>query len=208
MTYLASCPGKCSQFSGSTGNVWVKIHQAGYDASQPAPWASKRLPTQNSTWEVRLPSTIAPGEYILRYAPICVLRSRPFFCISRTLTPFSFRRHEILGLQRTNKRGDLAQFYPSCHQITITGSGTTKLPAGIALPGAYRADDSKSVGYPDSYATCWGAPRVAHNADRWSRFSWNIGKSQQRTPTRPLVGQSGATTDGNRKDNHPPTSCE
>jgi hypothetical protein len=39
----------------------------------------------------------------------------------------------------------LAQFYPACHQITITGSGTTQLPAGIALPGAYRASDTKSM---------------------------------------------------------------
>jgi hypothetical protein len=145
MTYLASCPGKCSQFSGSTGNVWVKIHQAGYDASQSVPWASKRLPTQNSTWEVKLPSTIAPGEYILRYVSTSYLGYCHLFCISRTLTPSSLHRHEILGLQRTNTRGDLAQFYPSCHQITVVGGGTTKLPAGIALPGAYRADDTKSV---------------------------------------------------------------
>ncbi|KAF2193191.1 lytic polysaccharide monooxygenase [Zopfia rhizophila CBS 207.26] len=119
MTYLADCNGKCSSFSGSSGNVWVKIDQAGYDASQSVPWASKRLPTQNSTWTVKLPSKMAPGEYILR--------------------------HEILGLQRTNNNGSLAQFYPACHQITITGGGTTKLPAGIALPGAYQPDDKKSI---------------------------------------------------------------
>ena len=76
LTYLADCKGPCSSFSGSTGNVWVKIDQAGYDASQAVPWASKRLPTQNSTWTVKLPSSIKPGEYVLR--------------------------HEILGLQRTN----------------------------------------------------------------------------------------------------------
>lgn len=77
MTYLADCKGSCSSFSGSSGNVWVKIDHAGYDASQAVPWASKRLPTQNSTWTVTLPSKIKPGEYVLR--------------------------HEILGLQRTNK---------------------------------------------------------------------------------------------------------
>lgn len=122
MTYLADCKGPCSNFDGSTGNVWVKIDQAGYDATETAaPWASKRLPLQNSTWPVTLPSKIAPGEYILR--------------------------HEILGLQRTNTNGALAQFYPACHQITVTGSGTTKLPEGVALPGAYRADDTKSVSH-------------------------------------------------------------
>ncbi|GJC88554.1 endoglucanase-7 [Colletotrichum liriopes] len=119
MTYLADCGGKCSNFDGSKGNVWVKIDQSGYDANEAIPWASKRLPEQNSTYTIKLPSKIAPGEYILR--------------------------HEILGLQRTNKDGNLAQFYPGCHQITVTGTGATKLPEGIALPGAYKADDTKSV---------------------------------------------------------------
>lgn len=67
MTYLASCGGSCTKFSGSTGKVWVKIDQAGYDASESVPWASKRLPTQNSTYAVTLPKSIAPGEYLLRY---------------------------------------------------------------------------------------------------------------------------------------------
>ncbi|KAG4415973.1 hypothetical protein IFR04_010923 [Cadophora malorum] len=119
MTYLASCSGPCSSFSGSTGPVWVKIDQSGYDANESVPWASKRLPTQNSTYMLTLPSSIAPGEYILR--------------------------HEILGLQRTNTDGSLAQFYAGCHQITVTGSGTTKFPEGIELPGAYRSDDKTSI---------------------------------------------------------------
>ncbi|KAJ4358588.1 uncharacterized protein N0V89_003172 [Didymosphaeria variabile] len=66
MTYLANCAGDCTTFSGSTGNVWVKIHQAGYDSTLDPPWASKRLPTQNSTWSVTLPAKLAAGEYLLR----------------------------------------------------------------------------------------------------------------------------------------------
>ncbi|KFA69936.1 hypothetical protein S40285_03909 [Stachybotrys chlorohalonatus IBT 40285] len=145
MTYLADCKGSCSQFSGSTGNVWVKIDQAGYDATEAVPWASKRLPTQNSTWEVKLPSKIAPGEYILR--------------------------HEILGLQRTNTRGELAQFYPACHQITVTGSGTVKLPSGIALPGAYRSDDKTSIWleYRDISAT---NPYTPPGGPVWGDNGW------------------------------------
>lgn len=69
MTYLADCQGPCSAFSGATGDVWVKIHQAGYDPAQAdgTPWASKRLPEQNSTWTVTLPASLKAGEYILRY---------------------------------------------------------------------------------------------------------------------------------------------
>ena len=84
MTYLARCPNGCATFKGDTGNVWVKIQQDGYDASQTPPWASKRLPTVNSTWPATIPATIAPGEYLLR--------------------------HEILGLQRATESGR-AQFY-------------------------------------------------------------------------------------------------
>jgi hypothetical protein len=35
-----------------------------------------------------------------------------------------------------------AQFYPSCTQIRVTQGGSTQLPAGVALPGAYQPDDA------------------------------------------------------------------
>lgn len=66
-----------------------------------------------STWAVTIPKSISSGEYILR--------------------------HEILGLQRASKSG-LAQFYPGCHQVTITGGGSAN-PTGVAFPGAYPLDD-------------------------------------------------------------------
>ncbi|KAH8832114.1 family 61 endoglucanase [Flagelloscypha sp. PMI_526] len=113
MTYLAKCPSGCSTFKGDTGNIWVKIQDDGYDASESVPWASKRLPLVNSTWAAVIPKSISSGEYLLR--------------------------HEILGLQRASEVGR-AQFYPACHQITITGGGSAN-PTGIALPGAYKEDD-------------------------------------------------------------------
>ncbi|KAF2676593.1 lytic polysaccharide monooxygenase [Lentithecium fluviatile CBS 122367] len=132
MTYLADCKGPCSGFSGSTGTVWVKIDQAGYDASQSVPWASKRLPTINSTWTVQLPKSIKAGEYILR----------------------------------------LAQFYPNCHQITVTGGGSTALPTGIALPGAYQANDKKSIflEYRDISAT---NPYTPPGGPVWGDNGWS-----------------------------------
>ncbi|PBP21434.1 glycoside hydrolase family 61 protein [Diplocarpon rosae] len=62
MTYRVSCNGPCSAFSGSVGNIWVKIDQSGYDTAEANPWASEWLYTQNSTYTVTLPKTIAPGE--------------------------------------------------------------------------------------------------------------------------------------------------
>ncbi|KAG8740412.1 Esterase/lipase/thioesterase [Ceratobasidium sp. 414] len=99
MTYLAKCPGSCSTFKADSGNIWVKIQEDGYDATQSVPWASKRLPTVNSKVV-----------------------------------------DEILGLQRATELGR-AQFYPACHQITVTNGGTKALPTGIALPGAYTLTD-------------------------------------------------------------------
>lgn len=37
------------------------------------------------------------------------------------------------------------EFYPSCAQITVTGGTGSSLPTGVALPGAYRADDTDGV---------------------------------------------------------------
>ncbi|EUC61095.1 glycoside hydrolase family 61 protein [Rhizoctonia solani AG-3 Rhs1AP] len=114
MTYLAKCPGSCSTFKADSGNIWVKIQEDGYDATKNPPWASKRLPTVNSTWSATIPKTLQNGEYILR--------------------------HEILGLQRATESGR-AQFYPACHQITVTNGGTKALPTGIAIPGNYTLTD-------------------------------------------------------------------
>ncbi|KAG8714794.1 hypothetical protein FRC11_007114, partial [Ceratobasidium sp. 423] len=97
-----------------TCNVWVKIDQWGWDKTATPPWGSDRLAAQGAKWEVKIPASIAPGEYILR--------------------------HEILGLHVAHELGG-AQFYPHCVQIKLTGSGTKSLPTGVALPGAYVATD-------------------------------------------------------------------
>ena len=118
MTYLAKCPSKCSQFKADSGNIWVKIQEDGYDATKNPPWASKRLPTVNSTWSATIPKSLQNGEYILR--------------------------HEILGLQRATEIGR-AQFYPACHQITITNGGSTPLPQGIAIPGPEYSETAPGI---------------------------------------------------------------
>lgn len=88
------------------------IRRTGIVASHPRILDLRKANT-HSTWTVTIPKSIASGEYILR--------------------------HEILGLQRAAKSG-LAQFYPGCHQVTITGGGTAS-PKGVALPGAYALND-------------------------------------------------------------------
>ncbi|QRV79245.1 glycoside hydrolase family 61 protein [Ceratobasidium sp. AG-Ba] len=112
--YIAKCPNGCANFKGDSGNVWVKIDQWGWDKTATPPWGSDRLAAQGAKWDVKIPAGLAAGDYILR--------------------------HEILGLHVAGTLGG-AQFYPSCTQIKISGSGTKALPTGIALPGAYKATD-------------------------------------------------------------------
>ncbi|KAF2205796.1 glycoside hydrolase [Delitschia confertaspora ATCC 74209] len=118
MTYLAKCTPNCASFKGDTGAVWVKIDQMAYDTTKSPPWGSDYLAKQGATWTVTIPPQLAPGEYLLR--------------------------HEILGLHVAGTRMG-AQFYPSCTQLKVSGSGKTELPSGVALPGAYNPDDKDGV---------------------------------------------------------------
>ncbi|KEY74452.1 hypothetical protein S7711_04490 [Stachybotrys chartarum IBT 7711] len=117
--YLARCTNDdCQTFKGDTGNVWVKIGQLSYNPAANPPWASDFLRERGARWDVTIPPTLAPGSYLLR--------------------------HEILGLHVAGSRFG-AQFYPSCTQIRVTSGGSTQLPSGVALPGAYDPDDADGI---------------------------------------------------------------
>ncbi|KAF2400494.1 glycoside hydrolase, partial [Trichodelitschia bisporula] len=117
MNYMAKCTPSCANFKGDTGRPWFKIEQSGYDKSKNPPWGSDQLARQGASWTVTIPPSIAPGEYLLR--------------------------HEILGLHVAGKRNG-AQFYPTCVQLKVSGSGTAT-PSGVALPGAYNPDDKNGI---------------------------------------------------------------
>ncbi|EMR70221.1 putative family 61 endoglucanase protein [Eutypa lata UCREL1] len=118
-TYIAQCTNDdCGTFKGDTGDIWVKIDQLAYNPSGTPPWASDLLREQGAKWSVVVPPSLAPGDYLLR--------------------------HEILGLHVAGTRMG-AQFYPSCTQIRVTEGGSTKLPSGVALPGAYDPDDTEGI---------------------------------------------------------------
>lgn len=124
-SYLAHCTNDdCKSFKGDKGNVWVKISQLGYNPSAQPPWASDLLREQGAKWNIVIPPTLAPGEYLLR--------------------------HEILGLHVADKRM-AAQFYPSCTHIRVTEGGSSQLPEGVSLPGAYDPDDTAGVSFINFY---------------------------------------------------------
>ncbi|CAJ2507097.1 Uu.00g082830.m01.CDS01 [Anthostomella pinea] len=76
-------------------------------------WGTKDINTCCGRMDVTIPADLAPGDYLLR--------------------------PEAVALHTAASSGG-AQFYMTCFQLTVTGSGSAK-PAGVALPGAYAASD-------------------------------------------------------------------
>ncbi|KAF3033509.1 hypothetical protein E8E12_004882 [Didymella heteroderae] len=89
---------------------FFKIDAAGYEDGQ---WAATKLINNNLTWSVTVPSSIAPGQYVLR--------------------------HEIIALHSANQENG-AQNYPKCINLEVTGSGTEN-PEGITADKFYTPTD-------------------------------------------------------------------
>lgn len=96
----------------------------------------------NNGWaNFTVPSCIAPGQYLLRV--------------------------ELLALHSAYSQGG-AQFYMSCAQINVKGSGTFTPSQTVSLPGAYKATDPGiliniygSTGAPDMGGKPYTAPGPA-----------------------------------------------
>ena len=55
---------------------------------------------------------------------------------------FYLVRHEIIALHAAYSYPG-AQFYPGCHQLSVTGSGTKQPSTNlVAFPGAYKGSDA------------------------------------------------------------------
>ncbi|RYP77391.1 hypothetical protein DL771_001186 [Monosporascus sp. 5C6A] len=78
-----------------------------------APWRTKDLNTCCGKMSVPIPSDLAAGDYLLRA--------------------------EALALHTAGGSGG-AQFYLTCYQLSVTGTGS-RTPAGVSLPGAFSASD-------------------------------------------------------------------
>ncbi|KAI3318760.1 carbohydrate-binding module family 1 protein [Xylariaceae sp. AK1471] len=115
--YMASVA-DASSADGSTAS-WFKVfadtwakNSAGANGDADF-WGTKDLNACCGRMNVKIPSDIAPGDYLLRA--------------------------EAIALHSAGSAGQ-AQFYMTCYQLTVTGSGSAK-PAGVSLPGAYAASD-------------------------------------------------------------------
>ncbi|PBK88948.1 hypothetical protein ARMGADRAFT_346887 [Armillaria gallica] len=113
LTYLTNCGDQSCADYNPNGTEWFKIEEAGRTAD--GTWAQAAL-LNGVPAQVTLPSNLAAGNYIIR--------------------------HEIIALQGAQAEGG-AEFYASCTQLKVGGSGTGTPPSSdlVQLPGAYSDTD-------------------------------------------------------------------
>jgi cellulase len=92
---------------------FFKIQESGFLDVASDLWAANVLMNNNNSWLVKVPTDIAPGNYVLR--------------------------HEIIALHAAgNVNG--AQDYPFCFNLAIDSTGTAS-PDGIPATQLYKATD-------------------------------------------------------------------
>ncbi|KAH8879596.1 hypothetical protein GQ53DRAFT_671620 [Thozetella sp. PMI_491] len=114
--YLANCGDAGCESVDKTTLEFFKIDEVGlidYSLSN-GKWGSDELIANNNGWLVQIPSSIAPGNYVLR--------------------------HEIIALHSAGSTNG-AQNYPQCFNLQVTGSGTDT-PAGVLGESLYTPQDA------------------------------------------------------------------
>ncbi|TRM63523.1 glycosyl hydrolase family 61-domain-containing protein [Schizophyllum amplum] len=111
MVYLAKVDDATSAVGAQAS--WFKIHEMGLLSNNPDYFGNQVLNDNCGHYTVTIPSDVAPGQYLLRA--------------------------ETIALHTASGAGG-AQFYMSCYQVEITGSGSAT-PDTVSLPGAYSASD-------------------------------------------------------------------
>lgn len=111
VTDASTADGSSSSWFKVFADTWAK-NPSGASADDDW-WGTKDINECCGRMDVKIPSDIAAGDYLLRA--------------------------EALALH-TAGQSDGAQFYMTCFQLTVTGGGSAK-PAGVSLPGAYKASD-------------------------------------------------------------------
>ncbi|KAF0320914.1 hypothetical protein GQ607_011816 [Colletotrichum asianum] len=115
ITYMAKCPDAgCTDYLPGTDAVWFKVQEDGREGTSNTWGATPLMKAGNSGVKYTIPECLAPGHYLVR--------------------------HEIIALQASYEYPG-AQFYPGCHQLEVTGSGSTSPSDLVAFPGAYKAAD-------------------------------------------------------------------
>ncbi|KAL9076489.1 MAG: hypothetical protein Q9157_003617 [Trypethelium eluteriae] len=134
VTYMARCPDTgCNEFMPNKTAVWFKIAQAGRTGTSDT-WGDTPLMTSgNAGDQYTIPKCLKAGYYLVR--------------------------QEIIALHSAYTYPG-AQFYPGCHQLQVTGGGSTVPSNLVALPGAYAGSDP-GITYDAYQATTYTVPGPA-----------------------------------------------
>ncbi|KAH5699384.1 hypothetical protein HBI44_073260 [Parastagonospora nodorum] len=112
VTYMAKCPDTgCNDWMPGTEAVWFKIQQEGRNGNT---WGATATMKAGGFVSYTIPKCIPSGNYLVR--------------------------HEIIALHAASSYPG-AQFYPGCHQLKVTGGGSTTPSGLVAFPGAYKSTD-------------------------------------------------------------------
>ncbi|OSD05161.1 lytic polysaccharide monooxygenase [Trametes coccinea BRFM310] len=143
---------------------WFKVAEIGLPSSNPDYWGTEVLNDNCGHYTFKVPSDIAPGNYLIRA--------------------------EVIALHVASSIGG-AQFYMSCYQVNVGGSGSANPPT-VSIPGAYSATDpgiliniyeplsTYTIPGPTPYATT--SPAVA-NTPYPTTATWNTALQPSTVPT-------------------------
>ncbi|CAH0051897.1 unnamed protein product [Clonostachys rhizophaga] len=117
MTYIAPCNGDCTTVDKASLK-WTKIYEEGLisgTANTNGVWASDKMRQNGGINSATIPSSIAPGKYVIR--------------------------NEIIALHRAHINEP--EFYAQCANIEVTGSGTDDLSGkGVIATQLYKTTDN------------------------------------------------------------------
>ena len=104
-----------------TGPIWTKIDEDGYDGTS---WAVQKLIDNRGLYDLTIPESLAAGKYLIRQE-----------IIAHHESDTAFSENEARG----------AQFYPSCVQVEVTGSGSAVPDQGFDFNTDYTYEDEGIV---------------------------------------------------------------
>ncbi|KAH7378304.1 glycoside hydrolase family 61 protein-like protein [Pyrenochaeta sp. MPI-SDFR-AT-0127] len=115
VTYMAQCPDSgCNNWMPESSAVWFKVQELGREGTSNT-WGATPLMKAGGTVTYTIPKCIPSGYYLVR--------------------------HELIALHAAYAYPG-AQFYPGCHQLKVTGGGSTKPSGLVGFPGAYKSTDA------------------------------------------------------------------
>ncbi|EKM57567.1 glycoside hydrolase family 61 protein [Phanerochaete carnosa HHB-10118-sp] len=166
---------------------WFKVDEMGLPSSNPDYWATEVLNDNCGHFTFTVPEGIAPGNYLIRA--------------------------EVIALHVASSVGG-AQFYMSCFQVNIGGSGSAEPPT-VNFPGAYVATDpgiliniyqqlnSYAIPGPSPY----NLPSPAVAATAWpTTATWNTALQPSTVPTAVPGGGAAPTSVGGSSPTSAPAS--